>query len=191
MNTFDEIVKSLREQCAYDIFKTGADYHDAGKAADLIAQQKSELDITYARIAALAPPSRAQTAIPRIVGVPGHGDVTKEEAAQVSELMTWALNRRTTKSDKPKAEGRLMELPCKQYTTVYYICDNRVYVGWYLAKVGETTHLILQDRHEMGICWVTDGFWFNSNEDAKKALTALRNNSENCPCLGGKKDASN
>lgn len=72
-------------------------------------------------------------------------------------------------------DGRLAVLPCKQYKTVYYILDNRVYTGWYLAKVGETTHLILQDKIEMGICWVADGFWFLAKEEAAAALKEARN----------------
>jgi hypothetical protein len=65
-------------------------------------------------------------------------------------------------------------MPCKQYETVYYILDDRIYTGWYLAKVGEKTHLILQDRIEMGICWVPDGFWFFTSADAAAALTSLQ-----------------
>ena len=67
-------------------------------------------------------------------------------------------------------ENRCLVLPCKQYNTVYYIRDGRSYIGWYLAKVGETTHLILTDKVEMGICWITDGYWFHSPEEADAAL---------------------
>lgn len=64
--------------------------------------------------------------------------------------------------------------PVKQYETVYYILGNRVWVGWYLAKVGETSHLILQDKIEMGICWVTDGLWFLEDEEANEALRNMK-----------------
>lgn len=66
--------------------------------------------------------------------------------------------------------GRCVVLPCKQYEAVFYILDGRVYIGWYLAKAGDTTHLILQDKIEMGICWVTDGFWFFTRAQAEDAL---------------------
>ncbi len=45
--------------------------------------------------------------------------------------------------------GKLNRLPCRQYETVYYILDGQIYVGWYLAKVGKTTHLILQDKNTL------------------------------------------
>lgn len=67
-------------------------------------------------------------------------------------------------------EGRSNIYPVKQYSTIYYILDGSVYVGWYLAKAGETTHLVLQDKIEMGVCWVTDDFWFLTREAAEKAL---------------------
>lgn len=73
-------------------------------------------------------------------------------------------------------EGKVIELPCKQYETVYYLLDGRVYIGWYLAKAGDATHLILQDRIEMGICWVTDGYWFLTRESAAQALKEREKN---------------
>ena len=75
-------------------------------------------------------------------------------------------------------EGNLMVMPCKQYTTIHYILDNRVYIGWYLARVGKTTHLIVQDKIEKGVCWATDGFWFFSEEEAKKALAEREEHNE-------------
>lgn len=67
-------------------------------------------------------------------------------------------------------DGTLLRMPCKQYTTIYYILDKTVYVGWYLAKAGQTTSLILQDRIEMGVCWCNDDSWFFTSEEAEITL---------------------
>ncbi|MEG0491457.1 MAG: hypothetical protein RR463_09540 [Hydrogenoanaerobacterium sp.] len=65
--------------------------------------------------------------------------------------------------------GLIVRLPCKQYTTVYYIMRNRLAVGRYLAKVTENVILILTDR-QGGICWCNDDTWFYTIEAAVKAL---------------------
>lgn len=98
-----------------------------------------------------------------------------EMAEKLDNFVGWnmaerKLAKRAATLCRKVAEGEAIILPCKQYQTVYYILNDRVYVGWYLAKVGETTHLICQDKVEMGICWATDGSWFLTQEEAERAL---------------------
>lgn len=91
--------------------------------------------------------------------------------AKITQMCGVSLDRLRELAEADK-DGRCRIDPCKQFETVYYILDKRMYVGWYLTKVAEHTHLVLQDRIEMGICWVTDGFWFLSSETAEAALEA-------------------
>lgn len=83
---------------------------------------------------------------------------------------------RITEICHAEREGRCVVLPVKQYTTVYYIADNRVYTGWYLAKVGDTTHLVCTDKTELGVCWVSDDHWFLDKAEAEKALKERKEN---------------
>lgn len=54
---------------------------------------------------------------------------------------------------------RILEFPCKQYQEVFYIHEDKIHKGWYLSKVGKTSHIILVDVDKQDIVWVTDGMW--------------------------------
>lgn len=94
------------------------------------------------------------------------------EDGACSQRKVW---ERLKEYEEAEEQGLLVRLPCKQYEAVWYIFDSRTYVGWYLAKVNKTTHLILTDKIELGTCWVTDGFWFLTREEAEAALKGAEN----------------